>query len=302
MKVMHKFRISFILLLLSPLVSKGQHRDSVYLDSIRNIEYQLEGLTFNIINGVDENERVTSCYYFIQTLKKALQVPNSFEYSFPLLNKVRTVSILKPSDDKFRLFTWNLLLDSGRYMYFGALQMNRSDSLILYGLYDSSDYLKDVEYETFDNRHWVGALYYQIHPYKYKRKSYYMLFGWDGEDEFINKKVIDVLWFDEDDKPQFGAPVFAVDDEIQSRMIFKFAEQAVLLCRYDKQEKLVVYANTVPVNPMQKGMYEYYLPDGSYSYLKFSKGFWVLFDDLFYDRRKNAHELRNRVIVPSEER
>ncbi|MFT5512630.1 MAG: hypothetical protein ACI8SE_001028, partial [Bacteroidia bacterium] len=68
-------------------------KDTTYRDSIRNIEYQLEGLSHNIINGTDVNERITSCYYFVQTLKKALQVPTSFNYDFTLL---KTVSILKP--------------------------------------------------------------------------------------------------------------------------------------------------------------------------------------------------------------
>ena len=146
--------------------------DSLYRDSIKNIEYQLEGLSFNIINGRDVSERITSCYYFIQKLKKALNIPTSFDYDFPLLAKVQTVSILKPKDEAFRLFTWNLLLDSGKYMYFGAMQMNNDDSLVLFGLYDSADNVKDVLYETVDNRHWIGALYYQIHAYKYKKQNF----------------------------------------------------------------------------------------------------------------------------------
>ena len=267
--------------------------DSTYSDSIKNIEFQLEGLSYNIINGVDVNERITSCYYFIQKLKKALSVPTSFDYDFPLLKQVKTVSILKPTDKAFRLFTWNLLLDSGKYMYFGALQMNNEDSLVLFGLYDSADYVKDPLYETFDHRHWIGALYYQIHDYKYKRQNYYLLFGWDGEDEKSNKKVIDILWFDENGKPKFGAPFFAIGEELQHRMIFEFADQAVLLCRYDPNEGVVVYANTVPPSPYLTDRYEYYLPDGSYLYLKYQKGFWVQYDDLFYNRRKNSQDLRN---------
>jgi hypothetical protein len=268
--------------------------DSLYRDSIKNIEYQLEGLSYNIINGEDVTERITSCYYFIQKLKIALSVPTSFGYDFPLLAKVQTVSILKPDDDAFRLFTWNLLLDSGKYMYFGALQMNNEDSLVLFGLYDSSEQVKEPLYETLDNRHWIGALYYQIHHYKHKKQNYYMLFGWDGEDEKSNKKVIDVLWFDKEGKPQFGAPIFTVDGEIFNRQIIEFANQAVLLSRYDPGEDVIVYGNTVPPNPYLTGKYEYYLPDGSYKYLKFQKGFWVQYDMLFYKRRKNSFDLRNR--------
>lgn len=269
--------------------------DSTNFDSIRDIEFQLEGLSYNIINGQDENERITSCFYFIQKLKSALLIPNSFNYEFPLLQQVKTVSILRPEDNSFRLFTWNLLLDSGKYVYFGAIQKPNKDSLELFGLYDSSRFLKNVLYETFDNRHWVGALYYQIHHYKHKRQDYYMLFGWDGEDHISNKKVIDILWFDQSGQVRFGAPFFAVGDEIQHRMIFKFADMAVMLCRYDPDENVVVYANMVPPNPYLTGKFEHYLPDGSYSFLKYQKGFWVNYDDLFFKRKKAAHDLRNPV-------
>jgi hypothetical protein len=259
--------------------------DTTFVDSIRNYEYQLEGLSYNIINAEDKTERITSCYYFIQTLKKALQVPNSFDYDFTTL---QTVSALRSGDDKFRMFTWNLLLDSGKYMYFGAIQMNNPDSLELYGLYDSSDYNKDIIYGQFDNRHWMGALIYQVHHYKWKRKDYYLTFGWDGQDARTNRKVIDLLWFDENGKPNFGEEVFNFDGDLQSRIIFDFNDRAAMLCRYDVDEKAIVFANLVPINPMMKGMYENYVPDGTYDYLKFEKGTWRRYKMVFENRNKNS--------------
>ena len=269
-------------------ISWADETDTLNFDSLRNIEYHLEGLSYNIINGEDQSTRITSCFYFVQTLKKALQIPNSFNYPF---SNLKTVSILKPDDERFRIFTWNLLLDSGRYMYFGAIQMNRSDKLELFGLYDSSKFNRNSEYESFDNRHWVGALYYQIHEYKYKGKKHYLLFGWDGEDEFINKKVIDVLWFDENNNPKFGAPVFDYDGVILNRVVFKFSEKTAMLLRYESKGDIIVFAHLVPVNPMFKGKYEHYVPDGTYDYFKFQKGFWVKQDGLF-SKKKDYKKVR----------
>ncbi len=81
-------RAGFILLLCFWCFSASAQRrvnaemDSVYVDSIQNFEIQLEGLSNNIINGTDKVERITSCFYFVQTLKEALKVPNSFDYDF----------------------------------------------------------------------------------------------------------------------------------------------------------------------------------------------------------------------------
>jgi hypothetical protein len=286
---MRLFYILFSLLIFSAVHAQNEELDSIYRDSIQNYEYQLEGLSYNIINAEDLNERITSCYYFIQTLKEALKVPQSFDYDFTSL---KTVSALKPDDDKFRIFTWNLILDSGKYMYFGAIQMNTSDSLILFGLYDSSDYNRDLIYGQFDNRHWVGALYYQIHHYKWKKVDYYIVFGWDGQDAKTNRKVIDVLWFDDEGKPNFGKEIFNFDGDVQARIIFDFSDQTAMLCRYDKNEKAIVFANLVPINPLLEGRYENYVPDGTYDYLKFERGVWKRNLMLFEDREKNSNELR----------
>ena len=289
-----KSYLYFIFLLISTFSSFGQRvkvsqSDSTYIDSIRNYEYQLEGLSYNIINGSDKVERITSCYYFIETLKTALQIPNSFDYDFDLL---KTVSSITSEDDKFRVFTWNLLLDSGKYMYFGAIQMNNPDSLELYGLYDSSDYNRNVIYGQFDNRHWMGGLIYQIHHYRWKKKDYYITFGWDGQDAKTNRKVIDVLWFDNEGKPNFGEEIFDFDGDLQSRIIFDFNDRAALLCRYDDHEEAIVFANLVPINPMMKGVYQNYVPDGTYDYLRFEKGVWRRYKMVFDDRRKHGADLR----------
>lgn len=263
--------------------------DSASYDSIRNYEYHLEGLSYNIINSEDIEERITSCFYFVQTLKEALKVPGSFHYDF---NSLKTVSVLRPDDNKFRIFTWNLLLDSGKYMYFGAIQMNNADSLVLFGLYDSSDYNKDVYYAEFDNRHWMGALYYQMHHYKHKRQDYYVLFGWDGQDSKTNRKIIDVLWFNDEGQPRFGKEIFNMDGDLQSRVIFDFADHTAMLLRYDEEEEKIVFANLVPINPIYKGRYEVYIPDGTYDYLKLKKGVWERYNLLFNNRVDNSYDLR----------
>ncbi|MCC6721822.1 MAG: hypothetical protein IT243_06430 [Bacteroidia bacterium] len=280
--------ISLLLISVNAFAKSLNGKDTTNFDSIRNLEYQLEGLSNNIINGEDQKTRIVSTYYFIQKLKSVLVIKNSFNYNFTL---IKTVSILKPDDNKFRIFTWNLLLDSGKYMYFGVIQMNQKDSVKIFGLYDSSHYIEKISYNTFDNRHWVGALYYQIHQYKYKKKTKYLLMGWDGEDAKVNRKIIEILWFDDNGNPQFGQPVFDNGGNIQSRMVFTFAEEATMLLRYEKDKNVIVLANTVPPNPYLKGKFQYYLPDGSYDFFKFEKGFWVRYMD-FYKNSKNPHKYR----------
>ena len=65
-----------------------------------------------------------------------------------------------------------------------------------------------------------------------------------------------------------------------------------MLCRYDDHEEAIVFANLVPINPMMKGVYQNYVPDGTYDYLRFEKGVWRRYKMVFDDRRKHGAELR----------
>jgi hypothetical protein len=85
--VMLKFCLGLFsaLLFMSTFTSFGQRAkvtqsDSTYIDSIKNYEYQLEGLSHNVINGSDKVERITSCYYFIETLKTAIHLITILTY------------------------------------------------------------------------------------------------------------------------------------------------------------------------------------------------------------------------------
>lgn len=250
-------------------------------DSLKFYERRLIGLGESIIMARTEQERIVSTYYFARTLINALKQPNSFEYPFDSVKKY--ISILKPDDEKFRIFTWSLkhgkdsLVTADSFEFFGAIQMNNKERLELYGLYDSSARLGKPEYEQLYNRFWYGALYYQLVPVKYKKQQYYTLLGWDGHTQASNRKVIDVLSFDEMGKPVFGAPIFEVekDQPLKSRIIFEFRDDAVMTLRYVKSKKLIAFENLIPPSPNAVGMYETYLPDGSYDYFVFKKGKWI---------------------------
>jgi hypothetical protein len=138
----------------------------------------------------------------------------------------------------------------------------------------------------------MGALIYQIHHYRWKKKDYYITFGWDGQDAETNRKVIDVMWFDVSGKPNFGEEIFDFDGDLQARIIFDFNDRAAMLCRYDKFEEAIVFTNLVPLNPLLKGVYKNYVPDGTYDYLKFEKGIWRRYKMIFDDRKKNSTNLR----------
>ncbi len=54
----------------------------------------------------------------------------------------------------------------------------------------------------------------------------------------------------------------------------------------------IVFSNMVPLTPMLKNNYEFYVPDGTYDFMKLDKGIWRRNIALFKDRNKNAQMFR----------
>lgn len=297
--------------LLLPLITQAQQdnpisADSVEklkqplspLDSLKFFERRLVTLGQSIITARSQDERTTSTYYMARTLVAALKQPNSFEYPFDSVSDY--ISILTDPDKKFRIFTWSLKWGSDEnvtadsFEFYGAIQINNPEKLELYGLYDSSSRMDRPEFITLPARFWYGALYYDMAVVKYKKKKYYTLLGWDDHTMASNRKIIDILVFDDSGRPQFGSPVFKMngdDKPAQHRVIFEFRDDARMTLRYIEKKKLIVFETLEPPNPNSVGMYETYLPDGGYDYLEFKKGYWL----------KKKHFFKNVKNIPMEE-
>ena len=167
-----------------------------------------------------EANRIYASHAIAKNLTKALKRDNSFQYGFPNL---KAISIVQPIDNKFRIFTYQLINDNNTYKYLGAVQMN-SKNLQLIPLIDRSGMMDDDVTTTVTTANeWYGAIYYGIHKVKAGNREYYNVFGYDGNNALSTKKVIDVLWFDDNGTIQFGAPIFNIGkEENQSRYFIEY--------------------------------------------------------------------------------
>jgi hypothetical protein len=258
-----------------------QKIDSLSLDSLRDYEIRLGGLGFSMVRDFDEEVRITSGRNFIRQFGRALRVANSYYYPF---DSLKNLMVLYAPDDLFRIFTWNVATNDETFRYFGVIQMNpekvaklnKKEDLYqsFYPLIDRSDSLADFFFITVDQNKWFGASYYKMIKTSFAKKDYYTLLGWDGAGPATNKKIADVLYFDEG-KPKFGAPVFDLNKKRKYyRMVFEFNNQATIALRYDDKQKYLIYENIVPDKPANAGFIEHYYPDGTFDYLLWKNGIW----------------------------
>lgn len=241
-------------------------------------------LAYAVINDSIERERFAACRQLITGLVKSLKTENSFKYPF---DRLKSISILAPPDSSFRIFTWQLFVNDSTYRYYGALQRNSKD-LVLFPLIDRSSEM-DVpapRNEILTPDRWYGALYYNLRQFDTKQGRKYLLFGYDAYTFFEKRKIIDVLSFDKEDKPIFGAPVFHRDTMLRSgqeqRMILEYSAEASVKCNWDELYKMVLFEHLIPMgSPFGRGLT--YVPDGSYDGLRFEKGRWEFITRVFHD-------------------
>lgn len=278
------------LLLISFFYVRGQSHDysridSLSLDSLHDLEIRLEGLGRTMITSTDEDERLTSSYHFVKAFVRALRIQNSYFYNF---DTIKNISVLTAPDNTFRIITWNLALNNETFRNYGVIQLNPDyikkvkDTTNLrpyYPLIDKSEKIKNALDTTVTNEHWFGALYYKMEAVTFKKQTYYTLLGWDGNTAMSNKKLVEVLYF-ENNTPMFGAPVFDLKDtrykKPLSRLVFEYNNSANMVLRFESSPKMLVQENVAPTRPQDHGHPETYVPDGSYDFYKFNKknGHW----------------------------
>lgn len=228
----------------------------------------------------------------ILKFESILNEPNSFEnYTFDSLQK--DLSILDSPDNKFRIITWQIEKSDGSFEYYGFLQSKhtdikktgflrktRTESIQLYPLTDRSSEIKNPENTITDNKKWYGMRYYKIIHTKTKTKNYYTLLGWDGNDKYSQKKIIDVLTFDKTGLPRFGADIFNFQKKYPKRVIFEYSSTCSMSLKYSQKKDSIIFAHLAPIEPQLEGQFQYYCSDMSFDGFGFKKGKWNYGADL----------------------
>jgi hypothetical protein len=255
---------------------------------LHTAEDTLALLAYAVVNDSLEQERFAACRALIISLKRNLKTENSFRYKF---DRLQSISILTPPDSSFRIFSWQLFVNDSTYKYYGAIQMNQSD-LKLYPLIDkSADMQTAPKYELLHADHWYGSLYYNMRQFDTKEGHKYLLFGYDAFEFFSKRKIIDVLTFDNEGRPVFGAPVFdrgADKNKLpEMRVVLEYSAEANVRSNWDEQYNMVLFDHLIDMaSPFGRGITA--VPDGSYDGFKLEKGRWKYISKVFNDVNKDV--------------
>jgi len=219
-----------------------------------------------------------------------LQKKRAFEYSF---DSILFVSKIVSEDKKIRFFTWAISYSDGTYKHFGFMQYysEKQNKVLLFSLIDKSDSIKNIDNVTLSTDNWFGAMYYDIVQTKDYYGDLYVLLGWDGNNLFSKKKVIESLRV-VNDKPIFGLPVFIAGKEIRKRVIFEYSRMSSMMLKYDKSYKMIVFDHLEPSSYIYNGNYQYYGPDLTIDALKYNGDKWVYKQNIDYKPQGSRRKKR----------
>jgi hypothetical protein len=187
-------------------------------------------------------------------MEKALRLPGALDYPFSGLKFLGKVT---STDKKVRIFTWNMSASDATNIYYGFI-MHKTGN-------DANEAYKINP----------GYLVYEIVDIKVDGQSHYTLLCYDPQGMFITRKIIDVLWFDQD-RPVFGKPIFHYNKKTSDRIVFEYSAKVRMSLTWNKKRNMIVFDHLAPSASQYTGNYQYYGPDMSFDGLVFEKGFWEL--------------------------
>jgi hypothetical protein len=272
-------RISFFTIAcLFTLSLHAQKKIPASVQLLMQLEENMAGYADAIVNAAETSDRAIADSVFTKALVQALKVPYSFSYAF---DSLRTISKLYAPDSSFRIFTWQVMKDFTYYRQKGAIQFHTKDgSLKLIPLYDNSPFTDSPVDSVRNNQQWIGAVYYNIVQKTFNNKNYYTLIGYDENDARSTKKWVEVLTFDENDRPIFGGRYFNYpNDDMKPaqpayRFCVEFKKEANAKVNYDPELDMITFARLTSETG-EPTLHHTLIPTGSFEGFKWAGGKWV---------------------------
>ena len=209
---------------------------------------------------------------FKTILHQAILINEAFDYPFDSLSKF--MSTIKSPDEKFRIFNWNIQLENQKQHYECWILLN---DLNVIKLKDYKHTIAELEYASLDENTWLGALYYAIIPKEIKNKTIYTLLGWDGNDMFSNKKIIESMYINKKNKIDFGISMFKYPSgKTKKRVIFQYNKQSYMSLKHNqiRKDDYIVFDHLIPSSPHLKDFPDWYVTDLSFDAFKWEENQW----------------------------
>jgi len=213
------------------------------------------------------------------------------------LDSLPAIYIIKSSDNKIQLFTYNFILSSGNYIHCGIIKLLKKNIIIR--LTDKSNSITDPVNKILNQNNWFGAVYYNIIIHRYGKRKVYILLGLNANNLVTNYKIIEPLQII-DNSAIFGMSLFKFPEskhKIQKRIIFEYSDNYQFNLRYDSEKDIISFDQIASLDSSSTIIIPQFLgPDLSIDAFVRKKNRWIYTPDI--DARNKKTPLDNRKITP----
>lgn len=255
-----------------PTLIEREKELKVLLDSVRTTK-----------NDKSRNDWNTK---FKILLAETIEMEGAFAYAF---DSLFSIGKLRSPDNVFRFFNWNVEADNHTHAYYGFLLVqNKNKKGKVIEFIDKSNTIAKPDSKVLDPKNWYGCLYYKIIISSEKPTTQYTLLGWDINSEVSSKRIIEVMSI-KGDKVTLGDPVFNIEGVgIKRRIVLEHNAQALMTLKYNEPKFTIMFDHLVPEAAFADGLYEFYIPDGSYDGFELQEdGIWLYKPDVDARREKD---------------
>lgn len=257
----------------------GHSQDST---ALLNAEERIQKLLSSSISQNNDSARIALAQQAADEMAYLLEDEMAYNYGFPNL---KNISSLQSPDNNVKVITLGTALRSGKYVYQGFVATRKGGDITITRLIDDRKKTPNPERASMQNTNWYGAIYYEITQYGSKSSPVYALCGWDGHNQYTNRKVLEQMQIDENGIPRFGGQFASESGGGYTRLIFEFAESAVMSLQYNKKLKMIVgdHLNTLPQyigNPNFRKNPKIMGPDLSFDGYRYNSGSWEYIEDV----------------------
>ena len=275
-------KISFFLLwigiVLLPVEVYGKKKPKA---DFSHVEQSIQALLSEIRETKDDSLAIRLHRDIEDILVETLVFHDAFMYHFDSLKWIG--KLFAPGKD-FRIINWNHSSRDGSFSYFSLMVLpgKKDEPNTVFRFTEMKDSIYRPEFQQLDLNKWLGCLYYTITPKKRGKDGtkYYALLGFDLHNQKTRKKYIEILSFDENGNPQFGAPILEMNHWTKNRVIFEYSAHISMYLEYNRLRRRIEMDHLAPPMPYLVGYYEYYEPDQFRDALKFKRGKWKHIKDI----------------------
>lgn len=227
-----------------------------------------------MVSALEPEHRVKSSDAFYQAFKEALDTENVFEKDMQFL---QTISVLHPESSNFKLISWQLEKAESTFEYKAFVVFEDGTYVeLIQNLKPSAD----IAYMQLSPQDWYGALYYNIKPLD---KGRFVIFGYNGYDQYESVKVADVLLV-KDKEILLGDEIFEdmrEPETYMNRLMLRYSSDASVNLNYNPGMEMIVFDHLMQRMGRLDGQGITMIPDGTYEGYKWEKSKWNYIEKLF---------------------